>query len=149
MGEKEGGDPDSMGIKTGDKEKTPETTKESGLIYIPTPEEIPGKESKEKKEHIPTPEEVRSIFEILLNGRQFETARRKEDEKGVCLWTIEIKNKNGRGHIEYEYMRKAKNPHSNFPVIPYIYKASYDETGFPTTGESSAKYIDGKWKVTP
>lgn len=107
------------------------------------------RESKETSEYIPTPEEVLSIFERLLEGKQYKTDRRVEDEKGLCLWTIKIDNENDEGHTEYEYMRKAKNPQPNFIVIPYIYKASYDETGFPEGGHSVAKCIDGQWNLTP
>ncbi|MBU2542589.1 hypothetical protein KJ785_03450 [Patescibacteria group bacterium] len=107
------------------------------------------KESNETPEYIPTPEEVLSIFERLLEGKQYKTDRRLEDEKGLYLWTIKIDNENDEGYTEYEYMRKAKNPQPNFIVIPYIYKASYDETGFPEGGHSVAKCVDGEWKITP
>jgi len=55
-------------------------------------------------EHISSLDEIKEIFEKLLEIKDYEEVRKKEDEKGLYLWDIKVRGEDG--DIEYSYMRK-------------------------------------------
>ncbi|MFH1308686.1 MAG: hypothetical protein ABIH51_01600 [Patescibacteria group bacterium] len=114
-------------------------------------EKIPKIESEAKKEKesesIPTPEDIKSIFEELLEGKEYETIRQLEDEQGLYLWEIKIPEEDG--HTEYLYMRKGRYTEGGQASNTAIHIAFFDEENFPVGGHSVAKYIEGEWKLTP
>jgi len=103
---------------------------------------------EEKIEVVPTPEEVQSVFEQLLEGKEYTSRRQLEDEKGIYLWDIIVSQEDG-GHIEYSYMRKGRYEEGGEASSTAIHITFYDEEGMPEGGTSVAKLIDGKWRLTP
>ncbi|MFA6427424.1 MAG: hypothetical protein WCW16_03180 [Candidatus Magasanikbacteria bacterium] len=102
----------------------------------------------EEPEHVHTPEEVLAIFESFLEGRAYTETRRQVDEKGLLLLEITVPGENGH-YKEYTFSRQPLRPREGEVGYPYMHVASYDETGFPETGYSVGKFINGKWELTP
>jgi len=100
-----------------------------------------------KRERISTSEEIQVIFTELLKGKECETVRKKEDEKGLYLWEIRISEEKGC-YAEYSYMRKGRYPEgeASESVIHIVF---FDENGVPTGGYDVANLVNGKWEVTP
>jgi hypothetical protein len=104
---------------------------------------------EEEPHRIPTEEEVRWLFQGLVGETPFTEKPKQEDERGLSL--LEIRVKDGQGEKEYTYIR-SKEPWATGDVsdvqatIDYVY---YDEAGMPTDGESVAKLVNGEWRVTP
>ncbi|OGZ10974.1 MAG: hypothetical protein A3D67_03495 [Candidatus Lloydbacteria bacterium RIFCSPHIGHO2_02_FULL_51_22] len=103
-------------------------------------------------ERIPTTEEVRTVFEQLLEGKEFEEARKHEDEKGLWLWEIIVKGQDG-SYSEYAYVRKGR-----YAPLPgksrgieardtAVCVAFYDADGMPGGGETVARLEEGAWKI--
>ncbi len=97
-------------------------------------------------ESIPTPEEVQSVFEQLIGEKGYEDVRKLEDEQGLYLWDIIVTGKDG--DTEYLYMRKGRYSEGQASATA-VHVTFFDEEGTPVGGESRAKYIEGKWKLTP
>ncbi len=97
-------------------------------------------------EAVPTPEEVKSVFEQLLEGREYKEARRLEDEKGLYLWDIVVSEE--EGSTEYSYMRKGRYGEGQASATA-IHVAFFDKEGMPAGGHSVARFIEGKWELTP
>lgn len=97
-------------------------------------------------ESIPTPEEVGSVFEQLIRKEGREDIQKLEDEHGLYLWDIKISGEDG--DTEYLYMRKGRYQKGQASVTA-IYVTFFDQEGIPVGGHSVAKYVDGKWKLTP
>ena len=95
---------------------------------------------------IPTPEEVRSVFEQLVGGEKYEDVRKLEDKQGLYLWDIKVSGEGGGS--EYSYMRAGQYPEGRASATAVIV-TFFDEEGIPIGGHSVAKYIEGKWKLTP
>ena len=105
-------------------------------------------EQEKKPESIPTSEDIQSVLEELqINIEKCETLRKLEDEKGLYLWEIKIPREDG--HTEYLYMRKGRYEKGGQALNTAIHIAFFDEKGFPVSGYSVAKYIEGEWKLTP
>ncbi|MFH2013355.1 MAG: hypothetical protein ABIJ17_00045 [Patescibacteria group bacterium] len=102
---------------------------------------------EEGLESIPTSEDVQLVFEKLLEGKEYETIRKLEDEQGLYLWDIKIFEEDG--HTEYLYMRKGRYVEGGQASNTAIHIAFFDEEDFPVGGSSVAKYIGGEWKLTP
>jgi hypothetical protein len=123
--------------------------KEEDEIITEASNEIVGDsiEQEEKQESIPTSEDIQSVFEELLEGKEYETRRKLEDEQGLYLWEIEISEEDG--HTEYLYMRKGRYEEGGQASDTAIHIAFFDEDDFPISGSSVAKYMEGEWKLTP
>ncbi len=48
-------------------------------------------------ERIPSHKEVRALFSILANGKEFRNIKKKENEKGLYVWEIQLKELNEDG----------------------------------------------------
>lgn len=101
-------------------------------------------------EQLPSQEEIKSIFETILQGKEYKEARLFTDERGVRLYEIEITLENG-DKVEYNYERSARDYRDE--TIPAgerfsasIHTIRYDEVGVPVSGECIANCFDGTWK---
>ncbi|HEY9585151.1 MAG TPA: hypothetical protein VJJ02_00985 [Candidatus Paceibacterota bacterium] len=94
-------------------------------------------------EQFPTPEELRSVFEQLLGGKEYEVLVSREDH-----FLIETTEDGKR--VEYDYA-KAKYDYkkdelwNEARVSASIHKICYDGD-MPISGECVANYLDGRWK---
>ena len=95
-------------------------------------------------EHIPTMEEVRSVFERLLKGAEFEQIRTREDVNGLYLWDIKIAEEDG--YTEYSYMKKGRYPEGQASRTA-IHATFFDADGMPTGGHPVAHFENGAWKI--
>lgn len=102
--------------------------------------------SEEGLESIPSVEEVRSLFEKLLEGQEFEEIRRCEDEQGLYLWDIKIPGEDG--DTELSYMRKGRYKEGQASITA-IHITFLDQEGNFVNGHSVAKYTDNSWELTP
>lgn len=102
---------------------------------------------EESPERIPTSEEVQSIFEQLVGEKETVEVRKLEDEKGLYLWDITVAAADGTNE-EYSYMRKGQYPEGQAHTTA-VHVTFFDGEGIPVGGHSVAKYIDGKWNLTP
>ena len=106
-------------------------------------ERIPTFENK--SESIPTEEEILSVFEDLVEGKEFVEVRKKEDENGIYLWEIKLTEiAEDGGTTEYSYGRAGQYP-ENKSLETAIHVAFFDEEGYPVGGHSVATYIGAKW----
>ena len=101
---------------------------------------------EEGPESIPTPEEVQSVFEQLVGGKEYETVRQLEDEQGLYLWDIIVSGEDG--NTEYSYMRAGQYPEGQASATA-VHVTFFDEEGMPVGGHAVAKYVGGKWELTP
>lgn len=108
--------------------------------------EKPSNTFEEGPESIPTPEEVRSVFEQLIGEEEYEDIRKLEDEQGLYLWDIIVSGEDG--NTEYSYMREGQYPEGQASVTA-VHVTFFDEAGVSVGGHSVAKYIEGKWELTP
>jgi hypothetical protein len=60
---------------------------------FPKPEQFNNPEKKQ--ESIPSSEEVLSLFEKLLEGKEFEEMRKREDEQGFICGTLKFMERMG------------------------------------------------------
>jgi len=118
-------------------------------IITEAPEEVAEDSIKQKEEleSIPTSEDIKFVFEKLLEGKEYKTRRKLEDEQGLYLWEIEIPEEDG--HTEYLYMRKGRYEEGGQASDTAIHIAFFDKNDFPVSGYSVAKYIEKEWKLTP
>lgn len=97
-------------------------------------------------EKISTPEEIKSVFDQLVEGKEYETRVKKEDENGIYAWEIVIPREDG-GTIEYLYGRKGVYEKQRQEKTT-IELAFFDETGFPEGGGGTvARYENGAWRM--
>ncbi|MDA2922457.1 hypothetical protein MYX07_04305 [Patescibacteria group bacterium AH-259-L07] len=108
--------------------------------------EGPPNNFEKESESIPTPEEVQSVFEQLVGEEGYEDVRKLEDEQGLYLWDIIVSGKDG--NTEYSYMRKGRYSEGQASATA-VHVTFFDKEGIPEGGHSAAKYIEGKWKLTP
>jgi len=101
---------------------------------------------EEGVENIPTPDEVESVFGQLVGQEGYEDIRKLEDEQGLYLWDIIISGEDG--DTEYSYKRAGQYKEGQTPATA-IHVTFFDEEGIPSGGYSVAKYVGGKWKLTP
>jgi hypothetical protein len=100
------------------------------------------------KEHIPSEEEILSLFEKLVEGKEYEITRKKEDEKGIYLFEIKLEETDNDGTTtEYSYARTGEYP-QNRSTETAIHIAYFDSDGIPVGGHSVAKLVDGAWIET-
>lgn len=97
-------------------------------------------------ESIPTPEEVKSVFEQLIEKKEYKDVRKLEDEQGLYLWDVIVSGEDG--DTEYSYMRKGQYQ-QGLARETAVHVTFFDETGIPTGGHSVAKLVEGNWKLTP
>ncbi len=124
-------------------------------LFMKNPEQNPKFDKKSEviknagekvPEPIPTPEEVRLIFEQLFGNKECKDLRKLEDEKGLYLWEVRIPGEGG--DTEYSYMRKGE--HKEGQALDTVINIVFlDGEGQPVGGHSVAKFIDGKWNLTP
>lgn len=108
-------------------------------------EKIPSFETK--VELIPSEEEITSVFEALVEGKEYETRRKRNDEKGVYLWEIELKDEaEDGGTVEYSYSRAGVYP-ENKSTETVVHVTYFDADGVPQGGHSVALYKNGKWTM--
>jgi len=62
------------------------------------------------------------------------------------LWDIKILEEDG--HTEYLYMRKGRYSEGGQASDTAVHITFFDKEGFPVSGHSVAKYIEGEWKLT-
>lgn len=91
--------------------------------------------------------EIEQKFQQYLNGKEYTTRKKLEDENGIYMWEIEIKNDDGTT-TEYTYSKKGKWVNQSRQKTA-IHITNFDETGFPLGGKSLALFICGEWKATP
>ncbi len=107
-------------------------------------------EQPKPPEQFPSQEEIKSVFEVLLQGREYKELRVLKNEKGVYLYEIEVASENGE-KIEYNY-QKATYDYRDESLPPggrfsaSIHTVNYDTEGMPYGGECVANYLDGKWE---
>ena len=101
---------------------------------------------EEGPESILTTEEVRAVFELLIGENGYEDVRKREDEHGLYLWDIKIPGEDG--DTEYSYMRKGQYSEGQASTTA-VHVTLFNKDGVPTGGHSVAKFIEGKWKLTP
>jgi len=101
---------------------------------------------EEGSESIPTPEEVQSVFEQLLGEEKYEDGRELEDEQGLYLREIIVPGEDG--DTEYAYMRKGRYSEGQASDTA-VHVTFFDKDGTAVGGHSVAKYIEGKWELTP
>ena len=89
---------------------------------------------------------MQSVFEQLVGGEGYEDIRKLEDEQGLYLWDIKVPGEDG--DTEYSYMRAGQYPEGQASTTA-VHVTFFDEEGIPVGGHSVAKYIDGKWELTP
>ena len=96
-------------------------------------------------EKIPTSEEVHLVFKELA-GKEYKEARKCEDEKGLYLLEV-ITSGDAEGEkIEQAYMRKGRYKEGQTSATE-IHVTYYDKDGFPESGTSVAKFLNGKWII--
>ncbi len=96
-------------------------------------------------EHIPSHREVRALFDILTNEKEFRNIQKKENEKGLYIWSIRLKEPNEEGEsVVYTYMRTGRYPEGQANSTA-IYSVFLDSNGIPTSGASVAKYDGTEW----
>lgn len=106
-------------------------------------EKIPTFESR--SERFPTEEEILSIFEELVEGKEFVELRKKEDADGVYLWEIKLNESDpDGGSAEYSYGRAGQYP-ENKSLETAVHVTFFDDDGYPVGGHSVAKYSSGRW----
>jgi ribosomal protein S18 acetylase RimI-like enzyme len=116
-----------------------------GILHAMS-EKIPVPENK--GESIPSEEEILSVFEKLVEGKEFVEIRKKEDEKGIYLWEIKLQESSADGGtVEYSYGREGSYP-ENKSLETAVHVAFFDDEGYPVGGHSVAKYIKGEWVRT-
>jgi hypothetical protein len=100
------------------------------------------------EEIIPTPEKIQSVFEQLVEGKEYKEERRLEDEKGVYIWeiTVDVSEEDGGGHDEYGYMRKGHYDNGEISETD-IHITRYDDEGMPRGGDLVAKLSGEDWEV--
>lgn len=94
----------------------------------------------------PSSEEVAALFEKLLEGGEFEEVRKLEDEHGLYLWDIIVRDENG--DTEYSYMRKGRHPKGEASITA-VHMTLLDKDDIPVGGHAVAKYINNEWKLIP
>lgn len=102
--------------------------------------------------HIPTPEEVKSIFEQLVEGKEYKEGRKLEDKQGLYLWeiTIPIESLSGEKegmYAEYSYMRKGRYEQGQAAATA-IHVTFFDKDDMPKGGHCVANLINNKWVLT-
>jgi hypothetical protein len=99
-------------------------------------------------EAIPISEDVKLIFEQVIKGNleEVKEGRKLEDGQGLYLWEKIIPGEDG--DTEYAYMRKGEYPEGQASETA-IHVTFYNREGIPAGGHSVAKYINGKWNLTP
>lgn len=97
-------------------------------------------------ERLPTEGEIRSVIDSLLEGREFKEGRKLEDDEGVYLWEIETTDSQG-DLVEYSYKRKGRQSKGGVSVDTVINVTFHNKDGFPVSGYSAARYINGEWKI--
>ncbi len=107
------------------------------------------KESEVNRERFPNYEEVKSQILEFAGGREYVEARKKEDEDGIYLLEIVVKNDKGED-VEYSYQRKLSyGTHKEGSAIySAIHVTFYDKDGFPGGGHTLGEYKDGVWVPT-
>lgn len=100
--------------------------------------------SEFSKEQIPTPEEINSVFTELIH-KEFTETRKCQDEKGLYLLEVTIPGESEGEIIEYAYMRKGRYPEGQSSENEI--HVTYYKNGFPVSGTSAARLINGKWEI--
>ena len=112
--------------------------------------ENPSSEHQETSERFPSQEEIKSVFETLLQGKEYKEQRVISDDGGISLYEIEVSLANGE-KIEYNFQKAKYNYRdtslpSTAQFSASIHKINYDAEGIPSGGECVANYLDGKWE---
>lgn len=107
-------------------------------------------EQKKLPEQFPSQQEIKSIFEMMTQGKEYKEIRLKSNEEGVYLFEIEVTLENGEKR-EYNYQKATYNYRDttlplNAQFSASIHVINYDSDGIPYGGECVANYRDGKWK---
>ncbi len=108
---------------------------------VPTIESVP--------EHVPTVEEVMVVFERVTGGKPYTELIRKNDEKGLYIMEVKLKELDEKGRpTEYWYKRDSQGGKVKIPVINEVF---FDTDGMPLRHGSSsvAKFKNGAWEYTP
>ncbi|HEY4509724.1 MAG TPA: hypothetical protein VJC15_01920 [Candidatus Paceibacterota bacterium] len=95
----------------------------------------------------PTHDEIWQVLEGLLDKREFSQTRKLTDALGVYLWEIRTTDHND-STIEYSYMRKGRYL-EGVADVSRIDRVDLDEQDNPIGGTSVAKFIGGRWVLTP
>ncbi len=96
-------------------------------------------------EKVPSEDEIAAVFEELVEGKEYEEIRKKEDEKGVYLWEIRLKEQDSDGGTtEYSYGREGSYP-ENRSMETAVHVTFFGSDGIPVGGHSVAKYHNGEW----
>ncbi|TSC83257.1 MAG: hypothetical protein G01um101419_87 [Parcubacteria group bacterium Gr01-1014_19] len=96
-------------------------------------------------ERVPTSEEVYSVLQELTE-KEYIAVRKLEDEKGVYLLEVTVLGEEDGETVEYSYMRKgihSKKMQSSQSAI----HVTYYKDGFPISGTSAARFVDGVWET--
>jgi len=107
-------------------------------------------EQRETPERFPSLEEIKAVFEVILHGVSYKELRLQCDERGVCLYEMEVRSEDGE-RAEYNYQRAKydyKDPKLNVEgrFSASIHVTMFDSKGEPYHGECVANYLDGEWK---
>ncbi len=93
---------------------------------------------------VPTIKEVITVIKSLLEGKNFELVRQREDEQGLYLLEIKVSRENG--YDEYSYMRKGRYVEGQSSGTS-IYVTFFNKSGTPESGQLVAKYENNKWEM--
>ena len=97
-------------------------------------------------EAIPTLEEVKSVLEQLIGNREYKEVLKLEDESGLYLLRVVLKEDDGS--TEYEYMRKGIIKEGQASNIA-VHITFFDESGIPIGGHLVARLLGKDWELTP
>jgi hypothetical protein len=100
-------------------------------------------------EQFPSKEEITSVFEKIVQGKEYKEVRFESDADGISLYEIEVTLENGL-KVEYNYQKanynyKDTTIHPGLQFSASIQSLEYDEDGMPFSGEGFANYRDGQW----
>ncbi|MFA5841895.1 MAG: hypothetical protein WC835_02990 [Candidatus Paceibacterota bacterium] len=114
------------------------------------PETFKPQSQEGNPEQFPAQEEIRSVFETILQGKEYKEVGVLSNEGGVYVYEIEIVLENGE-KILYIY-QKAKNDYRDKSLpdsaqfSASIHTMELDGEGIPCGGTTVANYLDGKWE---
>lgn len=112
--------------------------------------ENPNNEQPKIPEQFPSQEEIKSVFETILQGKEYKELRVISDEKGISLYEVEVALENGE-KIELNYQRAKYNYEDETLPTGGQFSASihiiyFDADGVAMSGGCVANYRDGKWE---
>lgn len=98
-------------------------------------------------EKIPSNEEVESMFEKMLDGKEYTLLRKVEDDEGIYILDIQTVDDDG-DRMDIIYQRAGKTENGGMIEISAIHQTLYTSEGIPCGAGTQAEYINGNWKVT-